>query len=105
MRYEISGEKIQKKRQITAREYIELSENPDESRQNIKKLRQCFIFNRLYFMIETFQNLENHPSILRVETTEHSGEKMVKLPPFLKIVREVTHDEDYETHVMAKKDY
>ena len=27
MRYEINGEKIQKKRQITAREYIELNES------------------------------------------------------------------------------
>jgi len=44
MRYEISGEKIQKKRQITPREYIELSENVDETKNRIKKLRQCFIF-------------------------------------------------------------
>ena len=46
MRYEIKGEKIQKKRQIGARDYIELSESPDPNRNAIKKLRQCFIFER-----------------------------------------------------------
>ena len=46
MRYEIKGEKIQKKRQIGARDYIEMSENTDPSRNSIKKLRQCFIYER-----------------------------------------------------------
>ena len=46
MRFEIKGEKIQKKRQIGARDYIEMSENTDPNRNTIKKLRQCFIYER-----------------------------------------------------------
>ena len=103
MRYEINGEKIQKKRQITAREYIELIESPDMTKRKILKTRQCFIYERQYFMVETFLNIEHHPTILRVEgSTER--DKM-KLPPFLKVVREVTDDNAYETWFMARNDY
>jgi CYTH domain-containing protein len=103
MRYEINGEKIQKKRQITAREYIELCENTDITKKKIIKTRQCFIYDRQYFMVETFLNLENHPSIIRVESTTEKSK--TKLPPFLKIVREVTNDNAYETWMMANQDY
>ena len=88
MRYEVNGEKIQKKRQITAREYIELSENPDLTKRKITKVRQCFIYERQYFMVETFNNMKHYPSVLRVENTSESSK--TKLPPFLKIIREVT---------------
>lgn len=103
MRYEISGEKIQKKRQITAREYIELSESTDTTKKKIIKQRQCFIYERQYFMVETFMNLEYNPSILRVETTTERNKD--KLPPFLKIIREVTNEDTYETWFMAEESY
>jgi hypothetical protein len=70
MRYEIKGEKIQKKRGIHAREYIELLDKRDEKKRNVLKSRQCFIYERQYFTVETFENLEPFPSILRVETTK-----------------------------------
>lgn len=103
MRYEINGEKIQKKRQITAREYIELLENLDDTKKKIIKTRQCFIYDSDYFMVETFLNVENNPSILRVDHSKQSSK--TKLPPFIKIIREVTDDLAYETYMMAKKDY
>lgn len=54
-------------------------------------------------MVETFNNLEHYPSVLRVENTSESSK--TKLPPFLKILREVTNDEAYETWYMARQDY
>ena len=71
--------------------------------QKIMKVRQCFIFDRQYFMVETFLNIENNPSILRVESTT-TGNK-TKLPPFLKIIKEVTNDDMYETWFMARSGY
>ena len=71
-------------------------------------MRQCFIYERQYFMIETFNNIEHHPSILRVETTKNDSVKdhgKIKLPPFLKVLREVTHEKNYETWFMANIDY
>lgn len=103
MRFEIKGEKIQKKRAIGARDYIELIENPDPNHHTIKKLRQCFIFERQYFMVETLRNVEHNPSILRIETTSETQKH--KLPPFIKILREVTNEIEYETQSMSKIGY
>ena len=103
MRFTLKGEKIQKKRQITAREYISLLEGRETSKKHIKKVKQCFIYESKYFMVETFQNLEPYPSILRVETTQKNTSK--KLPPFLHTIREVTGEKEYETWFMADKDW
>ena len=54
-------------------------------------------------MVETFTNVRNFPSVLRVENTSESSK--TKLPPFLKIIREVTQDNAYETWYMARQDY
>ena len=54
-------------------------------------------------MVETFLNIEHFPSILRVEST--TEQQKMKLPPFLRVLREVTHDNAYETWMMAKLDY
>jgi CYTH domain-containing protein len=41
-----NNERIQKKRQITAREYIELLDQKQPNKKHIKKLRQCFIYEQ-----------------------------------------------------------
>ena len=44
MRNYKSGERIETKRQISAREYIEiLEQSKDPSKTSLKKIRQCFI--------------------------------------------------------------
>ena len=54
-------------------------------------------------MIETFLNIANHPSILRIETTNET--KKVKLPSFMNTIREVTNEDAYETQIMAYIEY
>jgi hypothetical protein len=104
MRYDINGEKILKKRQITAREYIELSEMRDPTKNKILKVRQCFTIDRQYFVVETIKNMDPYYiSILRVETTNESHKP--KLPKTLDVLREVTGEEVYETWFMANINY
>lgn len=103
MRYEVAGEHIQKKRGITAREFIELLENQDPNRQRVKKTRQCFVFNKQYYMVESFDNIKPYPSILRLETTKEN--QKAKLPPYLPIVREVTGEQEFETWYMSDNAY
>ena len=53
------GQRIEKKRQISAREYIELFESSrDPLRKILKKTRQCFIHDHNYFLVETFHNVD-----------------------------------------------
>ena len=54
-------------------------------------------------MVETFLNIEPYPSILRVEVTDQNSK--ARLPPFLKVLREVTNESHYETWFMANKDF
>jgi hypothetical protein len=66
-------ERIVKKRQITAREFIELLEQKDPGKKVIKKLRQCFIYDQQYFMVDTFLNVKGFPfSIMRIQTTREA---------------------------------
>lgn len=68
----------------------------DPTKKVIKKLRQCFIHEQQYFMVDTFLNVKGFPfSILRIETTKEAQE--IKIPPFVKVLREVTEEDIYET--------
>jgi CYTH domain-containing protein len=103
IRYVQNGERIHKKKQITAREYIHLLEQKDPSKKQVRKIRQCFIFERQYFMVESFTNVDGNPSILRVESTGEA--QKIMLPPFVKVLREVTNEEFYHTKFMASTNY
>ena len=99
----IKGEEIIMKRQITAREYIQLLDQKDLSMKQIDKKRHCFIFKNQNFVVDVFSNIEGRPAIMRIETHEKSDK--VVIPPFVKVLREVTEDKKYSTYTMAQKDY
>ena len=53
--------------------------------------------------METFLNVDNQPSILRIDTsTEH---KDLNIPSFLDVIREVTHDDNYHSSHMASANH
>ena len=54
-------------------------------------------------MVETITEIDGQPSILRIETTGET--QKIHIPPFIKVLREVTGDPFYETKQMAEKDY
>lgn len=102
-RYLQNGEKIQKKKQITAREYIELLEMKDKSKKQVRKIRQCFIYERQYFMVESFMNVDGSPSILRIETTGEA--QKISIPPFVEVLKEVSDASVYDTVCMSDLAY
>jgi CYTH domain-containing protein len=54
-------------------------------------------------MVDTFINADGSPSLLRIETTKQ--EKEIKIPPFVKVLKEVTADTFYSSKSMAMADY
>jgi hypothetical protein len=46
IRFIQNNEIIVKKKQITAREYIEILETKDLQKKEVRKIRQCFIYER-----------------------------------------------------------
>jgi len=104
MRSYQQNQRIERKRQISAREYIELQENQRiPTKKVLKKMRQCFIFDQQYFMVETFLNIDGKPNFLRIESSKE--QKELKIPEFLHLIREVTHDEHYVSSKMAEVNY
>lgn len=71
--------------------------------KQLKKLRQCFIYEQQYFMVETFCNVDGAPSLLRIETTKEGKE--IKIPPFVKVLKDVTEDSQYASSTFAKMGY
>jgi CYTH domain-containing protein len=64
----VKGEEIIRKRQISAREFIQLMDQKDSNTQQVEKIRHCFIYKNQNFVVDVFQNLEGSPTILRIET-------------------------------------
>lgn len=99
----VKGEEIIMKRQITAREFIQLADQKDVNKNPVEKIRHCFIFKNQNFVVDVFQNIKGKPVILRIETDEKDDE--VNIPPFVQSIREVTDEETYSTMSMAHKNY
>lgn len=117
----IKGEKIKRKRPISAREYIQLLEHTDPDRKSMAKARHCFIYENNSYIIDVFQNLDSNTfksvleeakdievdsllkgkmTILRVDVDSKNNEP--KLPPFVKVVKDVTDDVKFKTYELSK---
>ncbi len=54
-------------------------------------------------MVESFCNVDGGPSLLRIETTKEGKE--IKIPPFVRVLRDVTEDSQYASSTMARQGY
>ena len=52
-------------------------------------------------MVESFINIDGNPNILRIE----SNQGKIEIPPFVKVLKEVTGDRNYKTSQMAYINY
>lgn len=97
-------ELIEKKRQISAREYINLLASADDSLKVLRKKRQCFLYLKTYMILDTYINIDGCPSLLKI-LNENENNKEVKIPPLLDVVRDVTDTKEYSNYLMARKDW
>ncbi len=54
-------------------------------------------------MVESFVNVDGAPSLLRIETTKEGKE--IKIPPFVKVLKDVTEDPQYASSTMARHNF
>ena len=95
-----NNERILKKRQISAREYIDMLDQAAPDFVKLQKFRQCFIYEQQYLMVETILNVDQQVSLLRMETSKQHSE--LKIPSFVKVLKEVTQDDNYASGSIAK---
>mmetsp|Transcript_21604 Transcript_21604/g.39509 ORF Transcript_21604/g.39509 Transcript_21604/m.39509 type:complete len:92 (+) Transcript_21604:1137-1412(+) len=77
-----------------------LLDKADPKRKTLKRTRQCFVWKSQYFALDTFTNVKNGITILRMET-----ESSPDMPEFLQVARDVTHEQGYSSYVLSKLQY
>lgn len=79
----------------------------DHYTNQLKIYRTSFMYEKHYFQLETFTNIMGSPSFLLVETEEFADQYDfgVKVPPYLKIRKDVTQDKFYSSKNMAKRNF
>ena len=89
-------------RMIKKREYQQfIATSLDPSHMPIHKERNCFVWEHQYFELDVFITPRLQHALLEIELTEEQQE--VILPPFLKILREVTGEPEWKNSTLAKR--
>ncbi len=92
-----------KRREIEERlsqeEYLALLMKADPDYRPIYKTRYCLTWRSQYFEIDVYPFWKDR-AILEIELSEEGAP--VELPDFLTVIREVTGDEAYSNHTLAK---
>jgi hypothetical protein len=103
-----SRETVETRMQITEREYNRYLSMKDSSRATLHKKRRCFNYGNQYFHLDIY--IEPYPPaakgrplmILETYTTKPVGDALPELPSFVKVVREITKDENFSMYKLAK---
>lgn len=91
--------RVETEERLTEKEYLRLLMEADSSRRPIRKTRYCLTYENQYFEIDLYPSWEEE-ALMEIELPSETAP--VKLPPFLKILREVTGEEAYTNAALAK---
>ena len=92
--------RVEFERRLTQNEYLALLMESDNKLHTIHKTRYCLSENNQYFEIDIYPEWDNQ-AIMEIEL---SGEnEIIKTPEFIKIIKEVTDNNDYKNYQMAKE--
>ena len=87
-------------KRITQKEYLTLLNNANTSLHQIRKTRYCIMHDNRYYEIDIYP-FANNTAICEIELNDEN-EKFC-LPPFIKLIKEVTHDKQYSNRALAEK--
>jgi CYTH domain-containing protein/transcriptional regulator with XRE-family HTH domain len=97
----ISGiKRVETERRLSQEEYLNLLMQADTKLRPIHKTRYCLSENNQYFEIDVYPEWDNQ-AIMEIEL--NSEDEEIKVPKSIKIFKEVTDDESYKNHSMAKE--
>lgn len=85
---------------ISSYEYYRALAYRDPLFHIIKKTRCCFTWNNQCFVLDRF--VEPHPGLHRLEIELTKEQQEVVIPPFIRVVREVTHDPAFKNRELAR---
>ena len=91
---------IEEEKEIAREEYSRLKGQRDRNRRIVKKNRHTFVYGEQTFEIDIYPFRKNS---CVMETELHSEMERPALPPFIKVVKEVTGDHRYSNAALAKR--
>eukprot|EP00741_Cyanophora_paradoxa_P004301 tig00000792_g4175.t1 len=94
-----NGQRIELKRQISGRDYVNLLATADPNMRPVHKRRACFVFDTQSFVLDTFVEPHEGMTVLRVEA-EHR-EQVITLPPGVAVLDEVTGNSIFSSAHLA----
>ena len=72
----------------------------DSSLKQVRKDRYCLTYNDQYYEIDIFPFWDDK-AIMEIELK--SEDEKVVIPPFIKVIKEVTNDNEYKNKSFAKR--
>ncbi|MBI3632618.1 MAG: AAA family ATPase [Candidatus Vogelbacteria bacterium] len=87
-------------REITLKEYRASLKRVNPKTHKIKKTRTYFMYQGQYFEFDDFQKPYQNLALLEIELLDENDP--VNLPPFIKVIREVTDDPRFRNSALAK---
>ena len=84
---------------LTADEYENILLN-SKQKTTIEKTRYCVVFENSYFEIDVFP-FSRDKAFMEIELCDEA--QTVNLPPFIKVIKEVTTDKEYRNSTLASK--
>lgn len=91
--------RIEIERRISEKEYLSLMKNADPSRKPIIKDRYCYAYDNQYFEIDVYPFWKDK-AIMEIELCDEATE--IRFPPDIKIIRDVTAENEYKNSSLAK---
>lgn len=95
----VGAKRIEVERRLSRDEYLERLQEADPHRHPIEKTRYCLTYKNQYFEIDIYPFWQDR-AIVELELCDERDE--IKMPPELKIIREVTEDAAYKNSALAK---
>lgn len=83
---------------ISKEEYDELMQNADPNKHTIFKDRYCFLYDGQYFELDVFPFWDDK-AFIELELTDPN--QKVNLPPFIKLIKDVSNDKKYKNNYLA----
>ena len=109
MTLEKHGQRYQKKRAISAADYIELEQSKLPEMKTLVATRLVTIDQGLYIIIDYYPEVDGQPMIciIQINEEEHrkSGAGRINLPPYLEVDKDITDVEAFWPRTMASLTY
>ena len=94
------GVRVEEEKMITRREYEALRTLRNPEKCTIRKRRVCFFWKEQFFEVDLFEEPQPGLALMEAERTDRTPK--LELPPFIKVIRNVTDEKQYSNAEIAK---